>query len=204
MKFLNSRWPPHAVLVAAALVSSILLSSSISCVVVAFVTTYPQVVFQRKSKRHHPLSLTQGSSSNNNDDNDPNKDDAPKQQRTDTNQHVIIDELSWRVTKVRLEEANTKRLLKRKPLKLPYALSQKWIQHNYAPKTKEEFEQLVMDGDLKNVYISKRPEEYYGERGEWISWDHYLLGKCSEDDGSGSGVGGRLARNGTESNLKWQ
>lgn len=56
-----------------------------------------------------------------------------------------------------------------------------------------------MDGDIKNVYISKRPEEYYGRRGEWISWEHYLLGSVVED-----GEGGVNRRNGTESLLKWQ
>lgn len=136
-------------------------------------------------------------SNNSGDNNDPLKDDATPDEndnkRKFLNKNVIIDELSYHVNKFRLEEANTKRLLRRKPVKLPYALSQKWIQQNWGIKTKAEFEQLVMDGDLKNVYISKRPEEYYGERGEWISWDHYLLG---------SGVG--LARNNTESNLKWQ
>jgi len=222
--------------VAAALVGCtiLLLSSSCttSCVVTAFVViipSFPQEVFQsitlrrrNRSNRHYhpplPLSMTRDGSSNTNDNNSEEEEDRssdtsnnqqqPPLPRTDTNQHVIIDELSWRITKVRLEEANTQRFLKRKPIKLPYALSQKWIQHNYSPKTKEEFEQLVMDGDLKNVYISKRPEEYYGERGEWISWDHYLLGKCEEEEEEGSSAGdngvGRLKRNGTESFLKWQ
>jgi exonuclease I len=120
--------------------------------------------------------------------------------RTDESQHTTLPELSWRITKVRLEEANTRRILRRKPLKLPYAQSSKWIQFNYAPQTKEEFEQLVMDGTLKNVYISKRPEEYYSERGEWISWDHYLLGKCSSSNGGGDGT---IVNNATEI-LKWQ
>ena len=100
------------------------------------------------------------------------------------------DDLSWRITKLRLEEANTRQILSRKPLKLPYAQSQKWIQLNFGPKTQEEFEQLVMDGDIKNVYISKRPEEYYGARGEWISWEHYLLGSSSNAT--------------ADCNLKWQ
>jgi hypothetical protein len=26
-----------------------------------------------------------------------------------------------------------------------------------------------------------RPDEYYGRRGEWISWDHFLLGKRKRD-----------------------
>ncbi len=34
----------------------------------------------------------------------------------------------------------------------------------------------VRTTELKNVYINKRPKEYYGARGQRISWDHYLLG----------------------------
>jgi len=50
---------------------------------------------------------------------------------------------------------------------------------------------LVENGNLRTPYISKRPEEYYGERGEWISWDHYLLGDCSESNGkNGTATGG--------------
>lgn len=113
---------------------------------------------------------------------------SDKESSKDNNKN---DDISWRITKLRLEEANTRQILSRKPLKLPYAQSQKWIQLNYGPKTQEEFEQLVMDGDIKNVYISKRPEEYYGARGEWISWDHYLLGSSSSNATA-------------DCNLKWQ
>ena len=35
----------------------------------------------------------------------------------------------------------------------------------------------MANGNLRTPYISKRPEEYYGRRGEWISWEHYLLGE---------------------------
>lgn len=120
--------------------------------------------------------------------------DKKRTRRTDESKNEVIEDLSWRVAKARLEEENKRRILRRKPLKLPYAVSQKWIQRNWAPKTQKEFEELVANGDIKNVYISKRPAEYYGERGEWISWDHYLLGDCSE-----------VGANSTETNnLKWQ
>ena len=92
-----------------------------------------------------------------------------------------LDDLSWRVSRQRLEEANTKRFLKAKPVKLSYKTSQRWVQMNWNPKTKEEFRDLVDNGNLRTPYISKDPERYYGERGEWISWDHYLLGDCDED-----------------------
>ncbi|KAL3801928.1 hypothetical protein HJC23_010272 [Cyclotella cryptica] len=103
-------------------------------------------------------------------------------------EYVYIPELSWRVAKLRLEEANTKQILKRKPLKLPYKTSRRWIQANWAPKTKEEFYDLVANGNLRTPYISKRPEEYYGARGEWISWEHYLLGSDEEDEKNNTGT----------------
>lgn len=103
-------------------------------------------------------------------------------------EYVYIPELSWRVAKLRLEEANTKQILSRKPLKLPYKTSRRWIQANWAPKTKEEFNDLVANGNLRTPYISKRPEEYYGARGEWISWEHYLLGSDEEDEKNNTGT----------------
>ncbi|KAL7532308.1 hypothetical protein ACHAXR_004553 [Thalassiosira sp. AJA248-18] len=126
-----------------------------------------------------------GSNSEGNDDTSTNDDASPSSSSPKNNneKNVLIDEdeLSWRVAKVRLEDANTQRFLRRKPIKLSYSQSQKWIQMNWAPETKQEFEDLVANGNLRTPYISKRPEEYYGERGEWISWDHYLLGNSTDD-----------------------
>lgn len=76
----------------------------------------------------------------------------------------------------RLEEANTQAFLKRKPRKLPYEDARRWIQANLGPDTKEEFLDLVENGNLRTPYIPKRPEEYYTETREWISWDHFLTG----------------------------
>jgi hypothetical protein len=114
---------------------------------------------------------------------------------TDVDYHVCDDrdDLSWRVARVRLEEANTRRFLKAKPIKLPYDVSRLWIQRNYGVRTKREFMDLVDNGGIRTPYISKDPEAYYGMRGEWISWEHYLLGECVP------------INNGTESaSLKWQ
>lgn len=134
-------------------------------------------------RRHNQLSMSDDKGENNSIENSKNND---KNDNNATN-NIVLDDISWRVAKVRLEEANTKRFLKRKPLKLPYEISRRWIQHNWAPKTKEEFNDLVANGDLRNVYISKRPEEYYGERGEWISWDHYLLGSLDSNNSTDDG-----------------
>ena len=121
-----------------------------------------------------PPKLHYGLFMGSNNDNDENDNIEAKSKNT------AIDDLSWRVDKVRLEEANTKRFIKRKPIKMSYRESQKWLQRNFGVKTKEEFNDLVANGNLRTPYISKRPEEYYGERGEWISWDHYLLGNCTD------------------------
>ncbi len=43
----------------------------------------------------------------------------------------------------------------------------------------------------------KRPEEYYGKRGEWREWDHYLLGGDRDDDNDDDGAVG-------DEVLKWQ
>ena len=77
---------------------------------------------------------------------------------SDEKNAVPMEDLSWRVAKLRLEESNTRRFLKSKPIKLPYDQSSKWIRYNYSPKTKEEFKRLFADGELKNVYISKQPK----------------------------------------------
>ncbi|KAK1735368.1 hypothetical protein QTG54_013982 [Skeletonema marinoi] len=131
--------------------------------------------------RHNFPILFMEESNNSSDENDADSESS------DTNkENVVIEDLSWRVAKARLEEEASKRsFLKRKPLKLSYEQSQKWIQRNWAIKTEEEFNDLVANGNLRTPYISKRPEEYYGERGEWISWDHYLTGNCTDSIAEG-------------------
>ena len=41
---------------------------------------------------------------------------------------IVIEDLSWRVHKLRLEEENKKRFLKAKPRFLPYEECRKWVQ----------------------------------------------------------------------------
>jgi hypothetical protein len=41
---------------------------------------------------------------------------------------VVIEDLNWRVEKLRLEEANTRRFLKAGPRFLPYNECRKWVQ----------------------------------------------------------------------------
>lgn len=94
-------------------------------------------------------------------------------------QDKILDEIAWRSTKVRLEEANTRRFkktLRSKPWKLPYDDARIWVQKNLGVDTKEEFFDLVANGNLRTPYIPKEPEKYYTDNGTWISWDHFLKG----------------------------
>jgi len=99
------------------------------------------------------------------------QDDVP----TEESKH-ILDDFSWRAEKIRLEEENTKQFLKRRPRKLPYEDARRWVQANLGPDTKEEFMDLVENGNLRTPYIPKSPEEYYTKTNEWISWQHFLTG----------------------------
>ena len=80
----------------------------------------------------------------------------------------------------RLETANTKSFLKRRPVKLPYEDSRRWVQANLGADTQAEFEDMVANGNLRTPYIPKNPEQYYTATKEWISWDHFLKG-CFDD-----------------------
>ena len=80
-----------------------------------------------------------------------------------------------------LEKANTQSFLKHAPWKLPYNDARLWIQANLGPNTKEEFYDLVENGNLRTPYIPKRPEEYYTRTREWISWDHFLTGLLDQE-----------------------
>jgi hypothetical protein len=83
-----------------------------------------------------------------------------------------------------LEQANTRSFLKHAPWKLPYIDARLWIQANLGPSTKEEFNDLVENGNLRTPYIPKRPEEYYTRTREWISWDHFLTGLLDQENPS--------------------
>ena len=107
--------------------------------------------------------------------------------------HHMTKDLNIDEARKHLEKGYTKQFFSRKPLKLDYRTSRRWIQRNWNPKTKEEFYDLVANGNLRTPYISKQPEKYYGDRGEWISWDHYLL-VTDEDDEQNGTVGQQMTR----------
>jgi hypothetical protein len=86
--------------------------------------------------------------------------------------------------RTRLEEANIQAFLKRKPRKLPYEDARRWVQANLGADTKEDFYDLVENGNLRTPYIPKCPEKYYTETREWISWDHFLKGIFDDENPS--------------------
>ena len=142
------------------------------------------------SQRQRIVPLVMSSSSN---------DGSSNSKSEDSNDN---EELSMAIAKVRLEQSMKPAYLTNKPIKLSYKTSQRWIQKNWSPKNKKEFDDLVANGNLRTPYISKCPEEYYGARGEWISWDHYLLSNPDDDDDDISDSNN--GKNGTNVMLKWQ
>jgi hypothetical protein len=84
---------------------------------------------------------------------------------------VVLEDLDWRVMKLKLEEENTRRFLKAGPRFLPYDEARKWVQAWGQRWTSEkEWNSWIEKGEKRNSYIPSRPEEYYRRRGKWISW----------------------------------
>ena len=130
---------------------------------------------------HYSFSLS--SSSSRNDDQDlplPQDDDDDDCNSLDNTFHQELarrsEEIQIEQARTALEHQNTQSFLKRKPRKLPYEQARKWVQYNLGADTKEEFEDLVQNGNVRTPYIPKRPQEYYTLTREWISWEHFLTG----------------------------
>ena len=70
--------------------------------------------------------------SNDSDDHDPDDmEEEPVFAASDVRGRpagVVLEDLDWRVAKLRLEEANTRRFLKAGPRFLPYEECRKWVQ----------------------------------------------------------------------------
>ena len=84
------------------------------------------------------------------------------------------DKMLSELVRVKLEADHTRKFLKSRPRKLAYDEARTWVQRNLGVDTQEEFNDLVENGNLRTPYIPKRPEEYYSQSNEWISWDHFL------------------------------
>lgn len=100
---------------------------------------------------------------------------------------VVIEDLNWRVEKLRLEEANKRRFLKSGPRFLPYEECAKWVQA-WGERwiSAEEWNDWIATGEKRNSYIPSRPDEYFTRTGHWISWAHFLGVKATDDDGKKS------------------
>jgi len=96
---------------------------------------------------------------------------------------VVMEDLMWRVEKLRLEEQNKKKFLKARARFLPYQECRKWVQAwGGRWETAEDWQDWIAMGEKRNPYIPSRPNEYYGRLGQWVSWEHFLLIPPSTDD----------------------
>jgi len=94
-----------------------------------------------------------------------------------------LEDLNWRVEKLRLEEQNTRRFLKSKPRFLPYEDCRQWVQAwGRRWRNQDDWENWIAMGEKRNAYIPSQPDEYYGRLGKWISWEHFLGVATAEDD----------------------
>ena len=66
---------------------------------------------------------------------------------------VILEDLNWRVEKLRLEEQNTQRFLKSRPRFLPYYECRRWVQAFGRWKTEEDWKEWISLGEKRNSYI---------------------------------------------------
>ena len=104
---------------------------------------------------------------------------------------VMLDDLNWRVEKLRLEEQNIQRFLKSGPRHLPYEECRKWVQAWNRWDTEDDWREWINMGEKRNTYIPASPDEYYGRLGQWISWDHFL-GKAEPPDTNNNGASNDL------------
>jgi hypothetical protein len=115
----------------------------------------------------------------NSDAEDPDLDDFGEDLDTGG---VVLDDLNWRVEKLRLEEQNTQRFLKSKPRFLPYDDCRRWVQAwGQRWETAKDWENWIAMGEKRNSYIPSRPDEYYGTLGQWKGWEHFLGSRKSKD-----------------------
>lgn len=140
--------------------------------------------FNHGRGRRKRLTLMNTMDSEDDGERDENAKDGEGKNENDMNffeQVDTIPDLSWRVEKLRLEEANTRRFLKSKPRFLPYDECRKWVAAWNRWDSEEEWKTWINEGEKRNSYIPARPDEYYGRIGKWKGWDHFL-GKTGDKD----------------------
>jgi hypothetical protein len=88
---------------------------------------------------------------------------------------LILEDLHWRVVKLRLEEQNTRRFLQSRPRFLPYDECRKWVQAwGKRWESEQDWIEWIAMGEKRNPYIPSSPDRYYGKLGQWKGWDHFL------------------------------
>jgi hypothetical protein len=88
---------------------------------------------------------------------------------------LVLDDLHWRVVKLRLEEQNTRRFLQSTPRFLPYEECRKWVQAwGKRWESEQDWIEWIAMGEKRNPYIPSAPDRYYGKLGQWKGWDHFL------------------------------
>merc|ERR1719464_407296 len=95
---------------------------------------------------------------------------------------MFLDDLNWRIEKLRLEEKNKRRFLKSRPRFLPYDEARKWAQAWGQWESSEEWNDWIALGEKRTSYIPSQPEEYYTRTGQWISWEDFLGVKKKDND----------------------
>ena len=88
--------------------------------------------------------------------------------------------LSTAATRMQLERRFSRSVTRRKRVYLPYADAARWAR-GLGLSTEAEWDEWVGLGEGKNAYVPSRPADYYGGRGEWVSWAHYLVGGADAD-----------------------
>ena len=128
------------------------------------------------SNTHLSLAMEKGDDTNENDE-----ENEEEEQLGD--EGVVIEDLNWRVEKLRLEEQNTRRFLKAKPRFLPYEDCRQWVQAwGQRWETKEDWRNWIAMGEKRNSYIPSKPDDYYTSLGEWKGWAHFLGRQIDLDD----------------------
>ena len=88
--------------------------------------------------------------------------------------------LSTAATRMQLERRFSRSVTRRRRVYLPYADAARWAR-GLGLSTEAEWDEWVGLGEGKNAYVPSRPADYYGGRGEWVSWAHYLVGGADAD-----------------------
>lgn len=128
------------------------------------------VVTRRAGINRQTLVLARASSMN-----DSNEEEEEFVDEELGDKAIIMEDLSWRVEKLRLEEQNTKRFLKAKPRFLPYEECRKWVQAwGQRWQTEEDWRNWIAQGEKRNSYIPSQPDDYYSSLGQWKGWAHFL------------------------------